>query len=196
MRFASVAGGTRTPGIYVTINGQIFQNGAVGGQVLAYDDFHNGNQRALPYTFNINLEGGDQLAIVAATNDTVTYQEFSDFFIEPVAVPGRWAFVCVLLGMGRVCAVAPLDLLVYVSALYLRTYTAVQYATATASTFTAGLASSGYNGTALTAGPPTSGYPLISFSGTNPTYPVPPNMVHARAGVQSRVVVVCVVDIN
>lgn len=90
-----MAGGTRTPGIYVTINGQIFQNGADGGQVLAYDDFHNGNQRALPYTFNINLAGGDQLAIVAATNDTVTYQEFSGFFIEPVAVPGRWAFVCV-----------------------------------------------------------------------------------------------------
>ena len=85
-----MAGSTRTPGIYVTINGQIFHNGADGGQVLAYDDFHNGNQRAVPYSWNVNLATGDQVAVVSVNNDTVQYQEFSGFFITPVPVAGPY----------------------------------------------------------------------------------------------------------
>lgn len=81
-------GASRTPGVYVQVNSVVWQNNPTdSGVVPAYDDGQTAARHFLPYSFDIPLNQGDQVQIMAATTDQALYQEFSGYFLGSVDVP-------------------------------------------------------------------------------------------------------------
>lgn len=97
-------GASRTPGVYVQVNGVVWQNNPTdSGVVSAYDDGQATARHYLPYSFDIPLNQGDQVQIMAATTDVVLYQDFSGYFVGFIDVPRTcciYSVWCVFVTMG------------------------------------------------------------------------------------------------
>lgn len=73
-------GASKTPGIYVTVNDYIVQDGTDRGVILSWQD--PSNRHYLPYSVQLPLPTGDQVRVIASAADTVVYAEFSGYLVD------------------------------------------------------------------------------------------------------------------